>query len=422
MDTSQINGAQQGLIQQLQAALATPAPPGDVTYERPTGQPPQAPGERSFITPPGAPVVVPPQQPQFVQPQQPQAPVVQQPQVPQAPAPQNPLTQLTPQNAPQATNTAEASPQQVANTDVAAIVDTAIYNVPQADGTTAAMTGLEMRQSIMRQRDYTQKTQQVAQRERELSSVQTEHQQLTSWKGNVQADLQNPRKVYEHILATFGPQFVQEAYAMVTGQQPQAPATAAPQGQDQIATLADARQFAFQNEQRIAALQQQHSQEMQALRGELVTVEKRARTHAVNDMETAQARTEINAVVPQIIEALPILKTIPRYQDLLRFNVQSKYRTTSAAEVITAYKAEAQLMATEQTQRYTEHSKALLLQNPAAFTPAPLVQNGLQTTGPATVIAGQSPEPTVFVGADGKVDKAAWSKGVMGFLQSRIGQ
>jgi hypothetical protein len=341
-------------------------------------------------------------------PVQPQQPAVN-PLLAQQPDPaQNPQTQ-SPINQPALTQTpvpSDAPANTLTDAQVAAINDQAVYSVPMQDGTNASMTGLELRQSIMRHRNYTQKTQELAEARRSLEPVATENQTLRTQMSALQADLQNPQAVAQYILQRFGPQFFQQ-YA---GGVPQAqPAAVAQPGYnpEAVATLGEVQQFVAQ------AL----AQVPQNPQVDLAAIEQAATQKALATIQQVQQAQAINNVLPKILEANPAIAAIPFWEQTLRYNVLQKYPTPqNAKQAVAAFAAEARLLDQHVRQNWAMINK----QN--AVNQQRLQTNNTLPPGGATPVVNSAPAgPRTYVDpATGQPQWGAFSQDLTAWMTQRM--
>jgi hypothetical protein len=320
------------------------------------------------------------------QPGQPQQPAVN-PLLAQQPVsqpgfeqPQSPINQPAITEKP--TETTQNVAPQLTDAQLVQINDQAVYQVPQPDGTVASMTGLELRQGNMRHKDYTQKTQQVAELARTLEPVRTENQTLKNQLGAIEADLRNPQAVAQYVLRTFGPSFFQQ-YA---GGQETAPGIPAAPGYDPNAqaTLGQVQQFVAQ-----ALANVQPQQQPQIDTAEITKV---ATQKALATIQQVQQTQAISTALPKILEANPALATIPFAEQTLRFNVLQKYPVPqSAREAVQIFAAEARLLDAQVRQNWANMNKQQVVNQQR------LVQNNtLPPQSVATPLA-QPVGPRVYV-------------------------
>jgi hypothetical protein len=348
------------------------------------------------------PATAPVAQPQAVAPVPPQQPV------PQAQPAQSPS--LQPQEA-----VAAPTPEQQQAVEANAINDQALYQVPQSDGTVATLSGKELREGVLRQRDYTQKTQALAKQRQEVEAVLPTLQQLQQKLAAYDADVQNPEVLARYIARNFGPQFVSQ-YLQPMMQVPAPTNVPAPvTDPNEFASQGFVAQQAQTLAQQIAQQQQQLVQLQQQLQAEAQAREQshqQAREQAVNEVQVMQNRAAINAAIPNIIDAHPIIKAIPHHEELLRFNVLQNYRPQTVQEAVQCFQIEAAklqqgLVAAHQAQQKTQlvqqQQQALVNNGVAAVTGTPLTA---QHTGPRT-----------FITADGKGDWGALRTGLTEFMQ-----
>jgi hypothetical protein len=379
---------------------------------------PASPAAVPVAQPPVAAPVVPPQPTQVAVPQVPQpaeAPL----QAPSTPPAQSPAPAPTTE---QAAPTLEQQQAVAAN----AINDQALYNVPQADGTVAMMSGKELRESVLRQSDYTRKTQALAKQRQELDAVIPQYQQATSELARLRADLGDPRAVARFVMEQYGPQFVQQLYQHVTGTpqgQPQAvPAVQPPATPEELASQGYVSQQTAavtaqiqQLQQQLVAIQQQTAQQVQAAQQAAEQAEQRA----VSRVETRGYQQVIEAELPRILDENPLLKAVPNSSDLLRYEVLRTYRPQTVQEAVQCFRLEAQKMSAGILAAYQAQQKTQLVaqqQQQQALT-----QNGLATAGGGTPLTVQPQTgPQYFLTPDGKGDWGAMRQGAEAFLRAEF--
>lgn len=410
-DTSAISAQSQNVIASLQRAFETGQPVSrDVSQASasPVAAPPVAQpvppqfvqGTTSFIPTPSTPVTA-PNQP-AVNPL-----LAQQPNQLPTEQTQSPLNQPAVSAQPQATEQPVAP--QLTDAQAAQINDHAVYSVPQPDGTTASMTGLELRQSIMRHKAFTQKTQELAEQRRQLEPVATENTQLRNQLTGLQADLRNPQAVAQYVLQTFGPQFFQQFGG-------QAPQGYQPQGQPQpqpgynpedIATLGQVQQFTAQAVEHALRSQPQPQVDVAA-------IEQRVREQVLGQVQQVQQQQAINAALPKILEQNPAIAAVPFWQETLRFNVLQKYpQARTAREAVQAFAAEARLLDAHVRQNWNTVNKQTLVQQQA------LVENNTLPPGGTPVLA-QSQGPRTYVDANGKADWKNFNQDLTAWMTQRF--
>jgi hypothetical protein len=335
---------------------------------------------------------------------------------PVAPAPpaQSPSLQPPP---------SEATPTQ-AQTDAVnanAINDQALYSVPQSDGTVAMMSGKELREGVLRQSDYTRKTQELARQRQAAEAVAPQLQQLQAQQAALDADLRNPAAVAQYLVNRFGPQVAQQHLQQLlqNGQVPP-PAPAPITNPDEFASQG----YVAQQAQTLAAQIQQQKAQLQQLQAQLQQeaqlrdqAAQQAETRALNQFQVQTARATIDQALPAIIEANPLIKAIPHHADLLRYNVLSTYKPQTPQEAIQCFQIEAQKLSAGLLAAYQGQQKTQLV----AQQQQQLANNGLATVS-GTPLTAQPTGPRLFIGADGRGDFKALSSSVLEFMKSQQAQ
>jgi hypothetical protein len=358
----------------------------------------QAPATSQPTPPVAAPVA-----PQAVAPAVPPQPPVPQAQPAQSPSLQPPPAEAAP--------TPEQQQQVAAN----AINDQALYQVPQSDGTTATMSGKELRESILRQRDYTQKTQALAKQRQEVEAVMPTLQQLQQQVAAYERDLANPAVVANWLRQQpFAAQILQQLQG-----QPAVPATPpAPVDPNEVASQGYVQQTAQSVQQQIADLQANFAQQVQAIQQQAIAAaqqaEENARQRAINEIQTQQHKQTIDAALPGIFDAHPVLKSVPYATEMLKFEVLNNYRPRTPQEAIECFRIEANKLEAGIVAGFQAQQKHQLI------TQQPLAP--LATAGPGPTLTAQPPARREFITADGQGDWKALSANVLQMMQAANAQ
>jgi hypothetical protein len=151
----------------------------------------------------------------------------------------------------------------------------------------------ELIAGYQRQQDYTRKTMQIAERQREFEKIQSEHQQFLSEREELRKFLSDPLAVNEYL-------------KQLNGQ-------GAP-GSDQPVTAAQLQQFYA----RQAQMQQQAMEQRMAAMTQELEVRQTA----------AQYNQEINTTIAGALEQFPELKSVRRIDKILRDEVAEREPST----------------------------------------------------------------------------------------------
>lgn len=335
------------------------------------------------------------------------------PVVPQPPAPQDPTLAQSPSLQPTPAEAAP-TPEQQQQAAAATLNDQALYSVPQSDGTTTMMSGKELRESILRQSDYTKKTQVLAKQRQEVEAVLPTLQQLQQRQAALDADLANPRAVAEYVARQgWGPQFSQ-----FFGPQgaPQGQPPAAPVDPNDVASQGFVQEQTRTVQQQIADLQAQFAYQVQQIQAQnqqaIATAQQAAQEEAVNRIQIAQHKQTVDAGLPAIFNEFPLIQGVPHVTEMLKFEVLKNYEPRNPQEALQCFQLEAKKLDASIRQSFTAQQKSqLITQQQPQLQP-------LATSGGGSPLTAQQTGPRTFITPDGQGDWKALSAGVLDLFKN----
>lgn len=279
------------------------------------------------------------------------------------------------------------SPEPVTNTETATqaqlaqLQDTDLVTVP-VNGQDVTMPWSEARSGIMRQADYTRKTQAFQQERTSFEAERSGYATDREHKAALVGLLTDEQKMVEFLQAKY-PHLLQGAQAAAQ----QAAGVADP---DDIATVG-------QVEQATKAYTASVSQMVEELKADLQKEVANVSRTIEDNQATAKLSNEINSTVSALFKEHPYInKVIPNATDMLRYQV-SLMQPQTAAEAVEAFKT----VFGGWVENYNDAVQAS--NKTSVIAKHKLSQNNIQPPGGATV----QPQPASFKGADGKVD---WNK------------
>jgi hypothetical protein len=275
---------------------------------------------------------------------------------------------ITPPTTPPASNTAAPS--------ATPAVDDGI-EVEFEPGKVQKLTKDEIKQGMLRQADYTRKTQELATARKQAEDILQRGQQFEQEREQLRQVLSDPRALMylaqQQLAQAQGPQF-----------DPDAPAT--------MATIQQLAQYNQQQLQQQLALVEQNAGNAAA----------QARQEAVDEIvarqETAKHSDVINAKLTTIYESNPVLQSVPEIEDVIRYRV-SQMQPQTIDEALKAFEKVSGEVAAAMGEKFNNARKEQVL------TKQKLVQGGIEPPGGAAVPANA---PTSF--RDPKTNVIDWSK------------
>lgn len=280
--------------------------------------------------------------------------------------PATPPASITPPATPPASTTPPPN--------AAPVVDDGI-EVEFEPGKVQKLTKDEIKQGMLRQADYTRKTQELATVRKQAEEILQRGQQFEQEREQLRQVLSDPRALMylaqQQLAAAQGPQF-----------DPEAPAT--------MATIA---QLAQQNQQ---ALQQQLALVEQNMGSAAEQAKQAAVDEVVGRIETAKHSETINAKLASIYESNPILQSVPEIEDVIRYRV-SQMQPQTIEEALKAFEKVSGDVASAMGAKFTDARKE------QALTKQKLVGGGIEPPGGAAVPANT---PTSF--RDSKTNVIDW--------------
>lgn len=280
--------------------------------------------------------------------------------------PATPPASITPPATPPASTTPPPN--------AAPVVDDGI-EVEFEPGKVQKLTKDEIKQGMLRQADYTRKTQELATVRKQAEEILQRGQQFEQEREQLRQVLSDPRALMylaqQQLAAAQGPQF-----------DPEAPAT--------MATIA---QLAQQNQQ---ALQQQLALVEQNMGSAAEQAKQAAVDEVVGRIETAKHSETINAKLASIYESNPILQSVPEIEDVIRYRV-SQMQPQTIEEALKAFEKVSGDVASAMGAKFTDARKE------QALTKQKLVGGGIEPPGGAAVPTNT---PTSF--RDSKTNVIDW--------------
>lgn len=282
--------------------------------------------------------------------------------------PATPPASITPPATPPAVSTPPPS--------AAPVVDDGI-EVEFEPGKVQKLTKDEIKAGMLRQADYTRKTQELATARKQAEEILQRGQQFEAEREQLRQVLSDPRALMylaqQQLAQAQGPQF-----------DPEAPAT--------MATIA---QMAQQNQQMLA-------QQLALVEQNMGNVAQQARQEAVDEItarqETAKHSEVINAKLATIYESNPVLQSVPEIEDVIRYRV-SQMQPQTIDEALSAFEKVSGEVASAMGAKFNDARKE------QALTKQKLVQGGIEPPGGAAVPANA---PTQF--RDPKTNVIDWTK------------
>lgn len=277
-------------------------------------------------------------------------------------------------------------PGQVASGNPAPVED--LIEVQFKDGRTEKLSRQQIADGVLMQRDYTKKTQELAEHRKQLEPIATAYQQLTQEQQDIQALFKDPQLLAQFINQTYGTQFSQ-----ILAQLNQPNPLTGVQNDDVITAQQAAAIAREQTTQHVAAVQQR----LQELEQRFEAKTQAAVQAGMQQLETSQSvaaqQKVLDAHLTGLFEAHPILGSIPEMEDVIRFRVIS--RAPSSPE-------EAQKMLTEEATKQVKalETKFSELQKTAIAGKQKLATHGIEPPGGQ----GVQPEPRGFKTKDGGID------------------
>lgn len=312
----------------------------------------------------------------------------------------------TPESAPAAAAAPAASPDgQAASGNPNPAED--LIEVQFSDGRVEKIARKDLPNAILMQRDYTKKTQELAEHRKQFEPIAQAYQQLAAERQQVSQLFQNPQLLAQFINSQYGPQFVQALQAM---NQPDP--LAAVQGGDVVTAEQAAIIAQRQAEAQANAL-------VQAVQGRLQELEQRfeQKTAAsvqqgVTQLEQSQAIAAqmkvLDAHVANIFTENPILSAVPEMEDAIRFRVIQRNPSDEK---------EAMKMLTEEAQKQVKalETKFTELQKQSVANKQRLTSHGVEPPGGQ----GVQPEPKSYTKKDGSLDWKSLGSSAADYLNQR---
>lgn len=251
------------------------------------------------------------------------------------------------------------------------------------DGEEQVMPWKEARAGISRTSKFTKNMQQLAKEKAEFEPQKARLTQLESERAGLENFLNNKEAVLRYVRQTFGEDAVPAPQAV--------PQSANP---DEIVTYSEAQAIA-------AAQGKTLEQQIQTV---VTNVEKRineATREIEAQREIAAHSIAINSTLTEIFAANPVLKSIPRAEELIRYEV-AQMKPQTEAEALDAFRTVAQGM----TEEIGKHFKAQQKIQVVAAAKQKLESKSIEPAG------GSAPQiaPTNFKNPDGSVNWKAVTK------------
>lgn len=244
-------------------------------------------------------------------------------------------------------------------------------------GKVQRLTKQQIKEGWLRQQDYTQKTQALAEQRKQAEQVLEQAKAYEAEREQIRQVLSNPRALMylaqQQLAAESGPSFDPES----------------PANMGAVAQLAQANQ---------QMLQQQLALVEQNIGAAAAAAQKAAVDEVTARLETAKHTETINAKLTSIYADNPILQSVPEIEDVIRYRV-SQTNPQTIDEALQAFEKVSAEVAKAMGAKFNEARKeqALNKQN--------LVQAGIEPPGGAAVPANS---PTQF--RDPKTNVIDWGK------------
>lgn len=267
-----------------------------------------------------------------------------------------------------------------------------LIEVQFKDGRVEKIARADLPNAVLMQRDYTKKTQELAEQRKQFEPIAQAYQELTAERQQVAQLFQNPQLLAQFIQKQYGPQFVQALQAL------NQPDPLAAVNSDDVVTAQQAALIAQrQAEQQANALVevvQQRLQELEQRFTEKTNVSVQAGMKQLEDSQEIAAQMKVfDAHVANLLNEHPILQAMPEMEDAIRFRVIQ--REPSSPE-------EAKKFLTEEVERQAKafESKFTELQKQAIAGKAKLTSHGIEPPGGQ----GVQPEPKNYKTPKGETD------------------
>lgn len=310
------------------------------------------------------------------------------------------------QNAPVANATSPAAAAAPASgTPQAAAPNPAdeVIEVTFSDGRVEQIARKDLPNAILMQRDYTQKTQKLAEMQRQMQPIAQAATQLAQEREQIAALFQNPQLLAKFAQETYGAEFAK----LFT---PQQQAAMQQQGlsPDDIITAQQASDIA---EQRTQAYMQQMQARLHELESRFEQKTQRVVQQGIQELQDSQEiaahQKVLDKHVDSLLDANPLLKAIPEMGDALRFRVFTRNpQTQEEAMRLLSEEADRQGKALEK--QFEERQKQALAGK------AKLTTHGTEPPGGV----GVQPTPVEFKKKDGSIDWKALSGAAEAFVSN----
>lgn len=291
-----------------------------------------------------------------------------------------------------------AQGQQAAGTPAPSAED--LIEVQFPDGRTETIARKDLPNAILMHRDYTQKTQKLAEREKQFQPILSAAQQLAAEREQISQLFNNPQQLAKFAQETYGAEFAKLFAPQGPGLQGVAPddiITA-----QQAAEIADVRTQAYIN---------QLQQRLQELEGKFEAKTKAVVEKGIQELTDSQQiaahQKVLDAHVQSLFEANPLLKAVPEMEDALRFRVYNR-NPQSEAEAMKMLTEEADKQAKALQRQFEDLNKQALAGK------AKLSTHGVEPPGGV----GVQPEPQSFKKKDGSIDWNALSGAATEFVKN----
>jgi hypothetical protein len=313
------------------------------------------------------------------------------------------VASATPSAPPQtATPSTPAAPQQTANGQQPVAAPSSaedLIEVRFPDGRTETIARKDLPNAILMQRDYTQKTQRLAEREKQFQPILTAAQQLAQEREQITQLFSNPAALAQFAQEQYGAEFARLF-------QPSDPNPIPGVAPDDIITAQQAAQIAEQRTQAyLSGLQQKLQQLESRFEGKTKEVVEQGIQQLKDSQEVATHQKALDAHVDSLFEAHPLLKAVPEMGDALRFRVFN--RNPQTQEEAMKYLSEEAVRQEKALQREFEN-----LNKAALAGKAKLASTGIEPPGGV----GVQPEPQSFKKKDGSIDWKALSGAATDFV------